>query len=351
MSKIAIISDLHWGVRNNSKFFLDLQKSFFYDLFLPYLQNNSIDTIWILGDVLENRKQINVEVLNEVNFFFESLSRKNIKVFCLLGNHDIFYKNTNKINSLKPIVSGFKNVHLIEKYEVIEFDGLPVGFISWISPEIYSDAIQWITNLDVQILCGHFEINSFEIIKGVVCSKGIDSSIFEKFDKVFSGHFHIRSNNGIVHYIGNPYQTNWGEYGYEKGFAVFDTKTKTVEYINNPNSSYRILQYNDEIELGSFNLDLYSNKIIRIIVNECKNKKKLETLLDMLSEVCYSLEVIENKEVIISNNNDDFIPSDTMQLIQQFLETCQIDNLDKKQLGEIITKIYSEAIEKGVVEC
>lgn len=294
---------------------------------------------------------ISTQVLNKAHQFLQKLEDLNIRSYFLIGNHDVAFKNTNTVNSLVPVTKAFEKIHLVEKYEVIDFDGLSVGFISWISPEIYSEALKWIMSLDAKVLCGHFEINSFEIIKGVVCSKGIDSTIFERFDKVFSGHFHIRATNGTIQYIGNPYQTNWGECGYPKGFAVFDTRSKAIEFVDNTISSYEVVTYDDDIEIGLFDKDKYFEKIVRVIVNGCKNKKKLEVFLDMIGQVSYSLEVIENKEVIVLDDNQEAIPSDTIQLIQQFLETCKIDHLDKKQLIEIILSIYSEAIEKGVSEC
>ena len=349
--KISIITDLHLGVRNNSQFFIEKQEDFLYNQFIPYLTENQIDTVWMLGDFFENRKMISTQVLNKAHQFLQKLEDLGIHSYFLIGNHDVAFKNTNTVNSLVPVTKAFDKVHLIEKYEVIEFDGLSVGFISWISPEIHSDALKWIMSLDAQYLCGHFEINSFEIIKGVVCSKGIDCAIFERFDKVFSGHFHIRATNGTIQYIGNPYQTNWGEYGYPKGFAVFDTRSKSVEFVDNTTSSYEVLTYDDDIEIGLFDKEKYSGKIVRVIVNGCKNKKKLEVILDAIGQVSYSLEVIENKEVIVSDDNQESIPSDTVQLIQQFLETCKIDHLDKNQLTEIILGIYSEAVEKGVSEC
>jgi len=349
--KIAILSDLHFGVRNNSQFFVDKQEDFFYNQLIPYLIEQQINTIWMLGDFFENRKMISTQILNKSHQFLQKLEELEINSYFLIGNHDALYKNTNAVNSLVPVTKAFKRVYLIEKYEVIKFDDLCVGFISWISPEIHSDALKWIMSVDAQVLCGHFEINSFEIMRGLVCSKGIDSTIFERFDKVFSGHFHIRSSNGTVQYIGNPCQTNWGEYGYPKGFAVFDTQSKSVEFINNPNSVYEVLQYNDNIDLGFFDKEKYANKIVRVIVNICKNKKKLESLLEVISSVSHSLEVIENKDVVVSDDQQESVPSDTIQLIHQFLETCKIDHLDKKQLTDIILDIYSDAIEKGVSEC
>lgn len=349
--KIAIITDLHFGVRNNSQFFLEKQEEFFYNQFIPYLIKNDIKTIWMLGDFFENRKAVSTQVLNKVHQLLQKLEELEIDSYFLIGNHDTFFKNTNAVNSLVPVTRAFKRVHLIEKYEVVKFDGLSVGFVSWISPEIYSEALKWIMSSDARVLCGHFEINSFEIIKGLVCSKGIDSTIFERFDKVFSGHFHIRATNGTIQYIGNPYQTNWGEYGYPKGFAIFDTKTMAVEFIDNLSSSYEIMQYDDNIEVGLFDKEKFAGKIVRLVVNGCKNKKKLEVLLDAISQVSYSLEVLENKEVLMADDEQEAVPSDTIHLIHQFLETCKIDHLDKKQLTEIILGVYAEAIEKGVSEC
>ena len=349
--KIAIVTDIHWGVRNNSQFFLNKQEDFFYSTFIPYLLENNIDTIWMLGDFFENRKMLSTQILNKVHQFLNKLEDLKINSYFLIGNHDAAFKNTNSVNSLVPITKGFRRIHLIDKYETINFDGLSVGFISWISPEIHAEAIDWIKTVDAKVLCGHLEINSFEIIKGLVCSKGIESEIFERFDKVFSGHFHIRSTNGIIQYIGNPYQTNWGEYGYPKGFAIFDTKTKEVEFIDNPNSSYEIIHYTDKIELGFLDKEKYANKIVRIIVNKCEDKKKLELLINEIGSVSYSVELIENREIVVDDSNLEEVPSDTIQLIYQFLDTCKIENVNKTQLTDLIMSVYSEAIEKGVNEC
>ena len=140
--KIAIITDLHFGVRNNSQFFLEKQEEFFYNQFIPYLIKNDIKTIWMLGDFFENRKAVSTQVLNKVHQLLQKLEELEIDSYFLIGNHDTFFKNTNAVNSLVPVTKAFERVHLIEKYEVIKFDGLAVGFVSWISPEIYSEALK-----------------------------------------------------------------------------------------------------------------------------------------------------------------------------------------------------------------
>ena len=349
--KIAIITDLHFGVRNNNQFFLEHQERYLYGVFIPYLVDNNIKTVWMLGDFFENRKIISTTILNRAYLFLRELETRDINSYFLLGNHDVAFKNTNAVNSLVPTTSAFRNIKLINTFEVINFDGLDVGFISWISPEIREQAIQWLKTVDAKIICGHFEINSFEIIKGVVCSKGLEPDLFERFDKVFSGHFHIRSTNGLIQYIGNPYQTNWGEYGFAKGFAVFDTADQSLQFIDNSVSVYSIFTYSDNLKINDFDASPYAGKIVRVLVGECKNKKKLEVFLDAISAVAYLVEIIEDKEVIINGDGDEAIPSDTIQLINQFLDSCKIEHLDRSQLDKAILEIYSEAIERGVVEC
>ena len=340
------------GVRNNSQFFLENQEKFYYDIFIPYLKDNNITTLWMLGDFYENRKMISTSILNRTHLFLNTLEEMNIKSYFILGNDDVAFKNTNIINSLKPITKAFKNIHLIEEFETINFDGLNIGFISWISPEINDKAINWIKNVNASIICGHFPINSFEIIKGIVCSKGLDTNLFERFDSVFSGHFHIRATNGIIQYIGNPSQTNWGEYGYPKGFGVFDTETKKICFIDNPYNIYEIIKFNDDFDISNIDLPSFENKIVRVVANNNKNKKKLEVLIDNLNSKAYYVEVIENNDITVSSENkDDIIPTDTIEVISQFLDTCKIEHIDRNKLDSIILDIYQEALERGVVEC
>ena len=337
-------------------FFLEQQELYFYSIFIPYLEKNNIKDVWILGDFFEHRKVLSIFTLNKAVKFLKTLQDKNINTIMILGNHDVVYRNTNEFNSISPIFKSFSNIKIIDKFEVIKFDDINIGFISWINQDIRSECIDWIKTNNASILCGHFEINSFEIVKGVVCNNGLNQDLFEKYDKVFSGHFHIRANNGIIYYIGNPYQTNWGEYGFEKGFAVFNTIDKSVEFIENPTKIYETIVYNEQIDFLKFDFKYYTNKIVRIYSDprKEKNKKTLELFIEKLSSYVYSLELIEDKDVIVNNEDEDkelYQTADTIQLINQFLTSCEINNLDKKQLQESIFEIYREAIEKGINEC
>lgn len=343
--KVAIVTDLHWGVRNNSHFFLKKMEEFYYNTFIPYLDDNNINCVWMLGDFYENRKHINVEVMNRSQEFLRRLNDRGTKVYCLIGNHDCPYRNDNRVNSIIPMASGFENITVIEKFDVIEFDGTRIGFISWINPENREECLNWMREVDAKVLCGHFEINSFEVVKGVQCTSGLKKSTFDNFDYVFSGHFHIRSTDGKITYLGNPYQTNWSEYGYEKGFHVFDTSSYSLEFIKNPVSLFNVMRYDESVDIIKLDIEEYRDKVLRVYVEEVKNRNKLDLLIDRLASVTYSVEVIEDRaigidtEVLVEKK-------DTIKLISEYIDSMDVESIDKDLLRSLSFEIYQEALER-----
>lgn len=349
-TEVAMITDLHWGVRNNSQFFLEQMKKFYYECFIPYCLRRDIKTIWILGDVFENRKQINVLIMQELISFFSTLQNYGFTVYCIAGNHDFYFKNTDAVCSLTSTVSSFSNVRVINRREVHSFDGVNVGFINWIFPDDLEESVRWMNTVPANILCGHFAINNFEIARGTICEGGMDSSTFSRFDRVFSGHFHIKAQSGNITYLGNPYQTNWGEAGYTKGFHIFTPKTNILEFIPNPKNIYETVHYTDSTNTKDIDFDYYKDKIVRVMVpsGEGKNKKKLEFIIDGLTDNAFNVEVIDNKDVFMTENNEHI--TDTIEIMKKFLDECSLENIiDKALLQSLLFDIYNEAVQKGTL--
>jgi len=99
--RIAFINDSHFGARGDSQLFLDYFMKFFENVFFPYLKENDITTIIHAGDLMDRRKFVNFNVLNQVrNRFVKYIKDNNIEMHCILGNHDVYYRNTNEVNSL-----------------------------------------------------------------------------------------------------------------------------------------------------------------------------------------------------------------------------------------------------------
>ena len=111
--KIAIINDTHFGVRGDSKIFLDHQETFFRDIFFPYLDEHGIKHVMDLGDTFDRRKYINYVTLKRVKeFFFNQLQSRGIEYHAVVGNHSVYFTNTNEVNSMNLLLQEYNNFHI-----------------------------------------------------------------------------------------------------------------------------------------------------------------------------------------------------------------------------------------------
>lgn len=220
------------------------------------------------------------------------------------------------------------------------------GFVSWITSEYKEKFLNFIYKATCPILCGHFEINGFEVTRGYVFNSGINGSLFDKFDKIFSGHFHIRATKGKISYLGNPYQTNWGEYGYDKGFHVFDTKTLQFDFVKNTENIYHSETYDESIDILTFNEETYLDKIVRIFYeSEKNNQNKFNLFLERITYLAHNVEVIENKQIQNSDIESNLETVPTTDLIMLYLDSQEI-HLDKTLLKKYVFELYKAALEK-----
>ena len=127
--KVAILNDTHCGVRNSSDIFLKYQERFYEEVFFPYLKENNIKNILHLGDYYEHRKFVNFKALNaNRKHFLEPMRDAGITMDIIPGNHDVYFKNTNELCSLKELLGYFTtNVNIVMKPTVLDYDGLGVG--------------------------------------------------------------------------------------------------------------------------------------------------------------------------------------------------------------------------------
>jgi DNA repair exonuclease SbcCD nuclease subunit len=352
--KIAMITDIHFGVRNDALFFHNNLFKFIEEIFLPYMEESGIKTLLILGDTWDRRKYINIHTFHDVKKrFFDKLRDLGVSIKIIYGNHDVYFKNTNEVNSVDVLMESYSNVEVIPTQKVFDFDGLKVGMISWIHSGNLEESMNWISTVDCDVLCGHFEIKNFEMVKGQYCEHGFDSSIFNRFEYVFSGHFHVISTDGHISYIGNPNQTNWSDYGLKKGFHVFDTRTRELEFIENPFNVYEKYTYDDNIDLLEFDYKKYQDKIVRIYVNtvELLNRRKFDLFIDKITQVAFSVDVQEIDFTFGQSDSNDIAEvqfSDTMSLVDQYIESINSDGIDKKKLRAYFSEIYNEALDKTV---
>ena len=243
--KTAWVSDLHFGVRANSQIFLDNQERFYREIFFPRLEEEGIKTIINLGDTWENRTALNpVTFKRAQEFYFDEIERRGMKQIMIMGNHDVHYRSTNDVNLIEFLEKMYpESVKIIKTRTVMNMDGVKFGLIGWINKENLAESLEWLETVDADFIGGHFEINDFEMTKGHVATHGFDRKMFNRFEHVYSGHFHVRSTIGNITYLSNPSQTSWGDHGLEKGFHIFDTKTRTMNPVNNPFEMYKEIEW------------------------------------------------------------------------------------------------------------
>ena len=341
--KIAIITDQHFGARKNSKLFHDYFLKFYNDVFFPVLYSEGITTIVDMGDTFDSRKGIDFSALSWAkNNYYDKL--KDYTIHTIVGNHTAYYKNTNEVNSIDLLLREYDNVKIYSEVESIILDNLNILLVPWINSENEESALELIKKSSAPVCMGHLDLNGFHATQGHIQEHGMDSTLFEKFKLTFSGHFHIRSNRGSIHYLGNPYEMFWNDCEDTRGFHLFDTETLELTSINNP---YRLFYkiYYEDTDYRLFDAREYENKILKVIVRKKSDASKFEKFIDKLyaSNVA-ELKVIENFSIEESEEFEAFESEDTLSILNRYIKESEIE-LDKSRIQKIMQETYQEACE------
>ena len=346
--KVAIITDQHFGARKNSKLFHDYFLKFYNDVFFPYLEENGISVVVDMGDTFDSRKGIDFSALSWAkDNYYDKLSDMGVTVHTIVGNHTAYYKNTNDVNAVDLLLREYDNVTVYSEATEVNLDGLKTLFIPWINQENEKTTYQLIQKTTCKVAMGHLELNGFRVNKQVVMDHGHESELYSKFSKVFSGHYHTRSNDGRVFYLGNPYEMFWTDVGDRRGFTIFDTETQEHFHIDNPYKLFHNIYYEDT-DHQTFDAREYENKIVKVIGRKKTDIKKFEKFIDKLYAVGVAeLKVTENFDFAGWYGDDDFDPlesEDTISILNRYIEEAEV-SLDKSLVKKIMQEVYQEACE------
>ena len=350
--KVAIITDQHFGARNDSVAFLDFFQKFYDDTFFPTIDANGINTVLILGDTFDRRKYVNFYALDRAKkMFFNKLEDRGITVHMLAGNHDTYFKNTNDVNSPDLLLREYGNVIVIDSPETIVIDGTPICMMPWICPENYQESLDMIQNTKADICMGHFEIAGFAMYRGMESHDGLSKETFDKFDLVFSGHYHHRSSDKHIHYLGNPYELTWQDYNDPRGFHLFDTDTRNLEFVSNPNRMFERLEYNDkEVEPVDLDaLDLKNMYVKLIVLNKTDYYKFDKFIAKLYNKGCADIKIVEDmSEFQDGEIGEEISLEDTVSVLTHYIDSVTTD-VDKDQIKSFMQGLYTEAVNIEVV--
>ena len=349
--KVAIITDQHFGARNDSVQFLDFYEKFYNEVFFPTIQSNGIDTVLILGDTFDRRKYVNFYTLKRAKqMFFDPLANRGIQVHMLAGNHDTYFKNTNEVNSVDLLLSEYAgSMNIIDGPSEIWVGPHKICMMPWICADNYEDSMTMLKDTDAKYCMGHFEIAGFAMYRGMPSEGGLDRKIFSKFSHTFSGHYHHKSSNDDIHYLGNPYELTWQDYNDPRGFHLFDLDTQQLEFIENPNKMFHRIMYDDKEqtikEIDNMDLKPYTNTYVKVVVINKTNPYLFDKFMNNLYNVnpaditiAEDFSELEEGEELIDQAED------TLTILNKYVDGITEESINNDKLKILLKELYVEAL-------
>lgn len=346
--KIVILGDTHFGLRDNLPndiFTYHYQK--FYALFFNYLLDNEIKIIIQLGDLFDKKKSINTNTLTNAKImFFDKLKEYNIHMYTLLGNHDIHFRETLRINTPSVVLEEYDNITIFDSPQTITLDNLKFDIIPWICKENTEECLNYIKNSSSKLCFGHFEIKDYPMYKNVEIAHGISKDLFKHYELVISGHYHTYSNRDNILYTGVPYQMTWHDYNDKKGFYVYCTKDNKIDMIENPYEVFYKFDIDNSLpDISSLDLE---NCFIKLnIINNVEENDYKRFINQLEAKKIYDLKINDNilgidiKNVALEANVDD-----TLTHINNYIDNSMID-VNKNDLKQFMNDLYFTSLLGG----
>jgi len=355
--KICILGDTHFGARGDSLDFHSYFRKFYEEVFFPYLKENNISVVCQMGDLFDRRKFINFNSLHlSKKYFFDRLKENNISLYALIGNHDVAFKNTLEVNSPKLLLKEYDNIFLAEDFYGENFDGVNIDFVPWICDDNEDKIFEMMKQSKSQICFGHFEIAGFQMDKGTICDHGMDKKSLSKYDVVLSGHFHHKSTDGNITYVGTPYEMTWADYNDNKGFHIFDTETRELQFVQNPFRMFNKVMYDDgdtDFEFWkNYDYDILKGTYVKVVVLNKQNHYLFDFVVDNLDKAgCADVSIVEDFTDLSLDTDQDIIDQaeDTMTILSKYIDGLTLD-VKPDKLKSLMKELYVEALNTEVAE-
>jgi DNA repair exonuclease SbcCD nuclease subunit len=206
--RAAVFTDLHLGAKSNSLMH-NQDCADFVDWFIATAQQEQCDVGMFLGDWHHHRASINMQTLQFSLRVLEKLSAAFDRFYFIPGNHDLYYRDRRDIYSTEW-ARHIPNIIIVN-------DWFQDGDVI-IAPWLVGDDHKRISKLSSKYMFGHFELPHFKMNAMVEMPDHGDIRLehFGQYDKVFSGHFHLRQHKNNINYIGNAFPHNFADAGDDK---------------------------------------------------------------------------------------------------------------------------------------
>jgi DNA repair exonuclease SbcCD nuclease subunit len=359
MSKVAVITDTHFGARGDSPVLGASMAKFYKNVFFPKLDELGINTVLHGGDYTDRRKYVNFGTARFVHEFYRiPMQQRGIEEVILVGNHDCFLKHTNDINSIEELYRGVEGISLIKEPQEFLVHTTPLLLLPWINDNNRDRSLDLIRTSACEVVLGHLELAGFQMYRGSMAEDGLNPQLFDRFDLVMSGHYHHKSEKGPVHYLGAPYPMIWSDYQDARGFHILDLETRQLEFIENPYSIFYRLVYDDAGRTFNYIEKMveeiaapdspYHEAYIKVVVRQKTQPYWFDLMMDALYRV-NALDVVIVDDIVVNDDGtetrteDDLTTVDTLAVMTDFVDNLTI-NCDKNQLTLYLRDLYNEAL-------
>lgn len=346
--RVWFITDTHLGVRNNSNEWIDIISDYFNNWFLPLIDKEykEGDVLIHLGDYYDSRQSVNLKVLNlGIDIAEKISSRFKDGIYIIAGNHDLWGKISNEINSLKSI-KWVPNVNIFEEPETLILGNKKFFLMPWRKDhEAEKDCLDNTSPHDY--LCCHTDVTGMKFNRYVNIETGVNSSHMKKFNKVFSGHIHYAQELENIKMLGSPYELTRSDMGNPKGITRLDLETGNETFFRNDYSpKFLKFDFNKVLELTIEDADrIMENSFIDIMID---SSMSLKAPLNILTDEVTSPRKISFhpydpnqvdllNEQLQSNGNRTF---SVMDFIESFVSSLNHDDSTKNKIISTINKLH-----------
>lgn len=334
---IAIVGDAHIGARNSSEDYHWYFKEF-WDDFFQWTKKNNVKKVIFEGDTFDVRKTLNTWALG---FFKEVILTpvmdQGIQVFVIVGNHDIYFKESLKVNTPKLVLSEYQeNFVVVEEPLEVTLEGSSWLLVPWVAKENAEAVAAAVKASDADYCVGHFEFDGFPMHPGSLAKTHMTHSSYKKFKKVLSGHYHTRSEKDNVLYTGTPYEITWVDCGDPKGFYSFEDGE--FSWVPNEHVIHVKVDYPERPE----NLE---KKFVRAHIEDVSDRKAIEIWKQwIIEQKPHDVKFSERSTVsYASQMNLDTIKSNE-ELIFSYIDHLDT-GLDKGRLKNKMNELYQRSMQ------
>lgn len=333
--------------------FLEQTKRFMDSVFFPTIKKMGVSHIINMGDTFDRRKFINYNTLNSAyGCFFNPISEMGIPHDIIIGNHDTYYRSTSELNCYDQLKIDPKihRIHRTPHFETI--GGVNFMFLPWINTDNNAESMDAINNTpDNSIICAHLELAGFETQRGSIMEHGMSPDMFHRFDAVFSGHYHHMSRKDNIHYLGSPMQFTWADCDDRRGFHIFDTETRELTFIENPDKMFQKILYDDSAEKPELPDSDFSGKYVKIIIRNKNDHYAYDRFREELDRRgVHNLSTYDEKIMLpLADDVEVDSAQSTGEILQSYVASLvDIDDVTKKELSSLVSGIYKEALEMEI---